>query len=242
MEVRVVKDGWENLREIADKKPQAVEAGTGKVDRGWSIPVTAFTGPDRRDQANTLIVTLTEQAQVTDLWASDVQYTCSVYCGRYKEQNDPHALKNLEKIRQFAIDGRQPFRSAAILPLTGRENQSSVNPYDLKPYVGFFTLQIGFYDEQYGPDFRQAAEEAVRILREDGEEAYFYHGPIRSLITIGLFTYDDFVKVGNTEAYGPRIKKLQEEYPYNLGNGRTLIEKVRGEVIGEQKSFLVRVF
>ena len=184
-----------------------------------------------------------EQEGVPDLWAAEVNYYSTVYCGQYKKYEDPQAKKNLEKLRTVNIDGNRPFEHAEILPLTGNEKKAEkIDPYDLKPYVGFFSLQVGYYDDNFGPDFRKAAEEAVRILRAEGDEAYYYHGPLHSLITIGLFTRDDFVQVGNTEVYGPRMKELQKKYPHNIGNGHILIEKIHGEKVREQPSFLVRVF
>ena len=113
--------------------------------------------------------------------------------------------------------------------------------HDLRNHPGAYTLQIGFYDEQFGDQFRQAAQEAAQVLRNDGHEAYFYHGPHRSMVTVGLFTENDFVQDGVQSVYGPRIRELQQKHPYNLGNGRTLIQKVAGENLGEQPSFIVRV-
>jgi hypothetical protein len=104
-----------------------------------------------------------------------------------------------------------------------------------------YSLQIGFYDDAFGPDFRQAAEQAAAALHQQGEQAYYYHGPNRSLVTIGLFTENDFVQQGPQRAYGPQIKQLQQRFPYNLANGLTQIQKIDGRTIGEQPSFIVRV-
>ena len=121
---------------------------------------------------------------------------------------------------------------------------------DLKQHAGMYSLQIGFYDEAFGKEFRKAAEEMATILREDGVEAYYYHGPNISMVTVGLFDDSDLVKrevrmpnglVSIQEGYGPRIKVLQEQFPNNLGNGATVIDKIDGQNLGPQPSFLVRV-
>ena len=91
--------------------------------------------------------------------------------------------------------------------------------------------------------FREYAEQAVRTLREEGHEAYYYHGPFRSIITIGVFTYDQaFVSAGNVDTYAPHIRDLQKVFPFNLGNGSTINQKENGKDIGEQKSSLIRVY
>lgn len=141
--------------------------------------------------------------------------------------------------------GRQASADRSERAPGGRDayEQSTKEPHvhDLRRFVGVYTLQIGYYDDEYGKDFRAAAERAVVVMREDGHEAYFYHGPHRSMVTIGLFSEKDFVREGVSSVYGPRIREAQKTHPYNLGNGRTLIQKVRGESVGEQPSFIVKV-
>jgi len=112
---------------------------------------------------------------------------------------------------------------------------------NLRPHAGMFSLQIGFYDDRFGQGYRRAAEEAAAVLREQGHEAYFYHGPHRSMLTVGLFAEGDFVQRNQRQAYGPRIIAVQETFPHNLGNGRTLVEKAKDGSTREQPSFLVRV-
>jgi hypothetical protein len=91
---------------------------------------------------------------------------------------------------------------------------------------------------------------AAARLRADGDQAYFYHGPNRSLVTVGLFTEQDFgveqqpAPDGGVlfiPTYGQRVRELQKKFSYNLGNGRTIIEKSGDKKLGEQPSFLVRV-
>ena len=114
-------------------------------------------------------------------------------------------------------------------------------PLDLRPYSGMQSLQIGYFDEQYGPDFRKTAEQVARSLRARGEEAYFYHGHFLSMVTIGLFTDADWVQKGQVSVYGPRILAVQERFPYNVGNSREALEEGSDAVEGAQESFLVRV-
>lgn len=66
------------------------------------------------------------------------------------------------------------------------------------------------------------------------------------MVMVGLFTESDFatkeIQPGvMIDSYGPRIRELQKKYPYNLGNGRTLIERLNDHSTGEQESFIVRI-
>ena len=126
------------------------------------------------------------------------------------------------------------------------------DPLDLYQFAGddLMTLQIGYYDEQYGEDFREAAELAAKELREQGDQAFYYHGPNRSLLTVGLFGQEDLVqhttpgqdgRIFVQTQYSQRVVELQKKYPHNLGNGLTLLQKQGGKDIGAQLSSLVRV-
>lgn len=138
--------------------------------------------------------------------------------------------------------------------------------YDLataKQRVGshaIYTLQVARYglldNTRPKPDelasFRQAAEEAVLQLRAAGDEAYFYHGPAGSTVTIGLFEDADYVTTtkgpdGNTTQLprpyeSARLIAARAKFPHNLVNGQTLEVRTKGSkepII--QPSFVVGV-
>lgn len=111
-------------------------------------------------------------------------------------------------------------------------------------YYDMFSLQILVYDSDYGLKFREAAEQAARTLRNDGDESYYYHGPHRSMVLVGLFTYEKAFDShpGGQDTYSQTVRQLQKKFPYNALNGRTIIEKVKGKSNTIQSSFLVRIF
>jgi len=135
-------------------------------------------------------------------------------------------------------------RAAASETPQATAGRNHDDPLNLRRYPGMYSLQIAVYDKDYGPNFRDAAEQAARTLRKQGQEAYYYHGPNRSMVTLGLFDYDTaFDSVpGRQDTYSQRVRALQEKYPHNLLNGRTIIEKSPGKPDSIQPSFLVRVF
>lgn len=244
---RVVHDGWAGLRKLADSQQQGPSAGSdapaqpGPSTTQWAIHVLSFKGPARRRHAQSLIDQLKKQANLPDLWMNDDADQVHVYRGRYDDPASTTAQNDLRQTRMVKLDGEPAYQNAQLVPLGPAAAMATADPLDLRQHTGMYSLQIGYYDEAFGPEFRQAAEQAAKTLRGQGDPAFYCHGPTRSMVTIGLFTDADFGRDGAVWIYGPAIKALQEKYPYNLGNGRTLIQKVNGQQAGEQQSFLVRV-
>jgi hypothetical protein len=254
-ETRVVHDAWGSLRELEDQNPPAnptrLEANPQAARGGWAVLLQTFEGSARLRQAEQLVARLRKESLPQEIWVEDVKRTARVYLGRFTDPGDPYAVLSLEQARAITLDDLRPFAGAALAPI-GDQVAAASNPYDLKQFPGLFSLQIGFYDGAFGSNFRQAAEQAVKTLRADGVEAYFYHGPNVSMITVGLFTEDDTTAVATPgpegrmiyhTQYSQRVKDVQKQFPYNLGNGVTVVEKnAQGQRLGEQPSFLVRVF
>lgn len=247
--VVVVRDGWGGFKQIADRKPDAVLNPDHPDSRQvWTIELERFAGPDRLAKAEALADRLRHEAGLSDVRIEDRSGFAVVSVGRVYDPGTSAAQSLLASVHKARLDGITPYVAAGFVP-TVRGGTQVFDPLNLKQFPGMFTLQIGYYDRQFGQDFRAAAETAARTLRKEGDEAYFYHGPHRSLITVGLFDRASaFVRVENplspgtlVESYSPAVREIQKKYPYNLGNGLTLIEKVRGKVVGEQESALVRV-
>jgi hypothetical protein len=123
-----------------------------------------------------------------------------------------------------------------------------------------YTLQVARYGHtdrsQPTPEelagFREAAEQAVLELRREGDEAFFYHGPFGSSVTIGLFSEADYLTQIRDPSGGltnlPRpyesasLASLRAKYPHNLVNGATLQSRRKGtDEMVTQGSFLVGV-
>ncbi len=255
---RVVHDGWAPLKRMAgSKNPSPGINGNAPGPHGlhakqngssalpnhqpWVILIQTFEGNQRQHAAQALIHQLETQQRMPDLWMHDDGGRTSVYRGRYPGSADPGAISDLQQTRSITLSDGSVLSTAALVSLSDTNNTPEASALDLRQHPGMYSLQIGFYDEAFGSDFRSAAQQAAQALRKQGEEAYFCHGPNRSMVTLGLFTDADFEQQGTIRGYGPEVKALQEKYPYNLGNGLTIIEKVRGQTMGEQPSFLVRM-
>ena len=71
-------------------------------------------------------------------------------------------------------------------------------------------------------EFREKAQEAVKQLRSDREEAYYLHTPRQSIVTVGVFTTNDIEGDESEEVRAARAK-----HPHVLLNGEGV--KVRGK-------------
>lgn len=161
--------------------------------------------------------------------------------GRYPSFDSPAAQADLKRIQNMVIEGERPFASALLVPPDGADI-GTMPEYDLRTVKSRFgssavyTLQVGVYSREDGrpmsaserADIRKAAEQAVVELRRQGELAFYYHGPNRSMVTIGIFGEDDY----RVDAMDGRITQshelttLRERHPLNLLNGRGIRQRV----------------
>ncbi len=235
VEERVVKQSWGGLRRVADPKPGDGGAGgaAGGGPRTWAIELQRFNGDDKLMEAYAFSRALRETDQVADVWFLNRGDTAVVYTGRFTQPDSDAALDSLKAIRDLRLDGRRAFRNAELVQV--ERSRGTTDPSDLSQYSGYRSLLLAVYDEEFGPDFRRAAERTLREYRQKHEdlEFYYYHGANQSYVTVGLFTLrGDFIFVDNVEQYGPRIRQVQEIFPYALRNGEHVINP---EVAGEDK-------
>jgi hypothetical protein len=211
-----------------------------ETDSDFAIHLASFEGKKARKQADGLRDRLVDDMKIPGVWVWEGEGRAVVYRGRYPNPLIDDAARDLRQTRLIQVDGKRLFEDADVMPV-GAGTSASIVEMDLKRHSGKHTLQIAVYDDAFGPDFRNAAERAATELRKQGNEAYFYHGPNRSLVTVGLFDRADRDSVNGVEGYGERARLLQQKFPYNLVNGLTIKERRNGKELGEQPSFLVEV-
>ena len=127
--------------------------------------------------------------------------------------------------------------------------------WDLRQARGVYTLQVAvFRPEKDFQEVRKAAVDYCRSLRRDGYEAYYYHGPAQSVVTVGTFDESDVFEVNGVQKYSARVRRLQhkEAFKYNYENGQKRVRIVHEQVIENGKvkdvesrkepySFLVKI-
>ncbi len=217
--------------------------GNAKNDEpigGWSIVLTKLNGAGM-DRAQNMLKIIQNDAGLKDAFIEQRSEGLVIAYGSYLGRDE--AMKDLERIRKTRLMSTTPFENAIIAPPSSGELRGSNPMYDLRTAKqrygeqAVYTLQIGVYGrvDYQSPipeelaAYRKAAEEAVRDLRGQGEIAFYYHAPARSMVTIGVFGEDDFDNSTLPPYQSPKLKQARDKFPNNLLNGAGINETVRTE-------------
>lgn len=228
----------------------------------WTIVIAAHRGQTQDALARQTLERVRSFGQLPEAYLERRGEATVLAFGRYTGPGDPRAQADLERIKSIQIDGQRPFAGAVLAPpedIIG----GTIPEYDLRNAKtlhggwALYTLQVGVYSREGGKpptpqelaEFRKAAEQAAAQLRREGQQAFYYHGPHRSMVTIGLFGKDDYSIDPDdstvTESFA--LQRLKREFPYNLLNGRGIRQRVKGRPENDpnayemQPSFLVAV-
>jgi len=237
--------------------------GSVRVPKGlgpdaWTIILTAANTDDAKQSAS-LLEQVRTVGQLPDAFIMQRNGKPIIAVGGFESPTDTLAKIELDRVRSIEIDGAFPYAHAFLAPPSGDLSRGSIPEYDLRnAHAQYgsdiqYSLQVAVYgreDAVRATDeerrlFRATAEKAATALRQSGELAFYYHGPTRSMVTIGVFTEHDYHLDRGVVVESPRLKALRLRHPKNLQNGRTIVEKVRstngGFVERDQKSFLVSI-
>src|SRR5262249_18469567 len=161
-----------------------------------------------------------------------------VYCGSYmlkysapkpssqgKPGAEPEIQLNdairgdLDLIRGLAVGDKYPFFSARVRPKPIPDEGPP--EWDLRNAKCVYTLNVGVTKATPTMEnYKEAAVEWVKDLRERGFEAYYYHSPERPLssVCVGTFSEDALiVEPDGHRHYSDAVESLRakEEFKYN---------------------------
>lgn len=253
---------------IADRK------GTGEYEN-WTIECGAYEGAERREVADRMASLLRDVPEVDKeaisvehgedrsrvLYGSyELEYSVSQKGGRPTIELGEEIKGDTDFIRKLAVGEQYPFLQARAIekpqPVSGPPE------WDLRNARGVYTLHVGVtYATPNLQEYKQAALEWVKVLRQEGHEAYYYHAPDEPRVSICIGTFgEDAVKqqkqvnpVTNNEesvpVYTQQVNDLRardESFQYNLENGHIIHRHVMNpETKRTEKipnlSFLVKI-
>jgi len=240
---------------------QAAKAGSPKQlgqKKGWAIVLATLSQEGHEEEIVQLREDFIRETGLSECWVDSTPKRSVLFYGHYEAFDSAEAKQELATIKDVKINDRKIFK-AAFLTRTGDDEG------DLKAYAGAIpqynlrtaakahpgeedlsTLQIAMYEPEEGKEVgqaRQAAEDLVKQLRGQGYEAYYYHGPATSTVTVGIFGADAYD--AQAGIYSEDVERMRKKFPFNSYNGRELKERVRTRaniwVTVRQPSFLVRV-
>lgn len=216
--------------------------GEGIVPAWWSVTV-ATVPSGRVDHAKSILQTVRD-AGLTGAYIAVRDERPVVAFGRYADPADADAQAGLRAVRQTMIGDMSPFASAMLAPPVQIRTGSGTDEANLRTVRERFgksraayTLQIGVYGRgDLGKPtaeelalFQREAEKAVRQLRAQGDEAFYYHGPNMSMLTVGILSETDHDGSTQPPIESMRLRELRRKFPNNLLNGEGIRETVRTE-------------
>ena len=219
------------------------------AEDSWAIRCLALRNDDRHriieDYAGALrkmrgldarLVTVVHDERESTLFYGRFRRVLNTATG--KEEYQPSPLEKLNLIRSLNVQNTKlqpsdpnnwPFRFATLAPLPA--GKSDHPEWDLENAAGYWSLQVGvFYNSDEMRERKTAAVQYCALLREQGTEAYYHHGPDKSSVCVGIFMPD---AVRETQKPDPltgilqvsyevtdaRLIAFQRQFPHNLENG-----------------------
>lgn len=248
LERRVVKENpWDRMfRESEWNDSTSSTRNGGRADpnsRGYAVELGTYSGGEAFRLVSQMMQSARAEGGLANLWCSSSGQQTTIYAGRFKQRDSSEAKTVLKQARAAKIDGKKPFEDAEIVALRA-QREEVLDPNDLRTLKGrgLYALQIGYYDAEYGPNFRRAAETAAKVLREADQEAYYYHGPRRSMVLLNAWTRSEaFTLVGQQDRYSNAVRAVQEKHPHNIPNGRPFTKDDDPVYVKTQHSFLVPI-
>lgn len=215
-------------------------ASTNDLIGGWTIVLTKIGSGDMA-RAQQLLRVIQEETPLRQAFIDERSDGMVIAYGNYLGREA--AEKDLVRVRGTEMMGTKPFESAIVRPPSGDALMGSNPAFDLRTVKkrygkqAVYTLQVGVYgrNDYQTPSqeelaaYRQAAEKAVRDLRNQGETAFYYHSPARSMVTVGVFGEKDFDSTVYPAYQSPRLKAVRDKFPNNLLNGQGIQETRRTE-------------
>lgn len=241
-----------------NQKPGSLRIPKAAGPDAWTIVITAINA-NTPERAGEILEKVQTVGRLPDAFLMDRNGRQIIAVGSFEDPTSSIAKIELERVRQISVEGELPYARAFLAPPSGELSRGSIPEYDLRNAKAqhgrsaAYTLQIAVYGrEDANPPtdeeidlFRKSAEDAARALRQAGEAAFYYHGPNRSMVTVGVFTEEDYHLEQGIAVESGRLRAIRDLHPQNLLNGRTIIEHARsasgGTVEREQKSFLVAI-
>ncbi len=207
---------------------------TGSSQEAWTILIEGFRGENREVRAGETLAGVRGDGALPEAFIEDRGDMTVIAYGRYPGPDDRRARADLERIRSMRFGEAAPYTEARLMPPLVEGSLPELDLRNAKKAYGpdaLYTLQVGVYsrEDRDRPsaselsEFRRLAEAAAVQLRNDGELAFYYHGPLRSMVTIGVFGPRDVD--GKTGAESEKVGRVRERHPFNLHNGKGIRER-----------------
>ncbi|MCX5684013.1 MAG: hypothetical protein NT049_10050 [Planctomycetota bacterium] len=192
--------------EALQQQPQA--------QRKLTVLLAEYRGPTATAEAIRVGQELSGKG-LRDVFVVEGAGMASLCVGHFNSWQDKNADETLKFIRRTSDSaGQFPFAGVMLVPIPEATPQ---NPWPLEDAKGVFTLHIASWE---APGRMQKAQAYAAELRTQGYEAYVYHGPRLSMVTLGAYgpeIFDNPALVGQPGAKpkitSPKLLELIQKFP-----------------------------
>jgi hypothetical protein len=182
--------------------------------RQLTVLLAEYHGPSATEEALRVGKELAGKG-IRDVFIVEGAGMASLCVGRYNSWQDKNADETLKILRRVSdSDGQYPFAGVLLVPIPEATPQ---NPWPLENAKGVFTLHIASWE---APGRMQKSQGYAAELRTQGYEAYVYHGPRLSMVTLGAYgpeIFDNPALVGQPGAKpkitSPKLMDLIQKFP-----------------------------
>ena len=207
----------------------------------WTILCLDTTGPEGRRALEVLAGALKNTQGLDPERVRVVQDrdTSRLYYGTYYRRRDadtgewrmpPELRRDMGYVRRLAAGQSYPFLLCSPVP----QDTAPVGPpeWDLRRAAGEYTLLVAVYSEMEGR--REAAVEHVKLLRGQGEQAYYHHKVGKSHVCVGSFPASALkdTRRGVPRIDHPDFVAAKRRHPYFIYNGQ-YISNVNRDAAGQ---------
>jgi hypothetical protein len=168
-------------------------------DAQWTIYCQAVAGPDHVARANAYKQYLVDTFRMTDWYVIHQEDQSVIYYGFYRAISDAKAKADRKAVDDLKDQSGNKLLGACMFVEVSAPDPSAPPQWDLRNAQGYWTVEIAMYKEH--PQRKQAAVDAVRAARDQGIEAYYYHGPTASSVCIGAWPREAVREQETAEEY-----------------------------------------
>ncbi len=203
----------------------------------WSIVLATAGGDTHPIQAAALRQQIaSEYPQLRSAFVRPQGRGSAIWFGRFDSPTDPAAIRAKEMIRGLQRGGTPSFPRAflSVLPDDAPIGERDIrNLRILYPNVDpLYSLEVAMWwtggSDQIGYDeVRRSAESYVAELRRAGQDAWYYHDPIKEMSAVTVGVFDKRAYDGRSTLYSPEVDALMKQFPVRRMNGEEIMIEVK---------------
>lgn len=225
--------------------PAAGSPGSAAAARpaAWRIVLATYSGENALAQAQAALPIFQNEGGVPEAFVEARRRGAVIALGAYESPSSSAAQRDLARIRAITYNDRPAHPAAFLAPPESRSlgGDPELDLATARERYGQsvkYTLQVAVYESDRRAEAARLAEQAAAAYRADGELAFYFHGPNRSMVTIGLFTDRDYDP--QNDRVSAELRALIARHPKHLLNGMGVRERGPDGTTRDQPTHLVQ--